>query len=152
MICAARCWWLARMTDVRVRRCECWLQQAGSAIRVIRLAQTAIAGPGRNQGFHRRRHSWAEAERLRGVRTGDGQWTSGPGGTSGSLSRPGLLSLLRLAYVLTGDQHAAEDLLQSALTKAAAHWGRIHGAPGGYVRRIVYREQVSGGGVPGGPR
>jgi DNA-directed RNA polymerase specialized sigma24 family protein len=29
--------------------------------------------------------------------------------------------LLRLAYVLTGDQHAAEDLLQSALTKAAAH-------------------------------
>ena len=51
--------------------------------------------------------------------------------------------LLRLAYVLTGNQHAAEDLLQSALTKAAAHWGRIHGAPEGYVRRILYREQVS---------
>ena len=51
--------------------------------------------------------------------------------------------LLRLAYLLTGDQHAAEDLLQSALTKAAAHWGRIHGAPEGYVRRILYREQVS---------
>ena len=51
--------------------------------------------------------------------------------------------LLRLAYVLTGDQHAAEDLLQSALTKAAAHWGRIEGAPEGYVRRILYREQVS---------
>ena len=50
--------------------------------------------------------------------------------------------LLRLAYVLTGDQHAAEDLLQSALTKAAAHWGRIHGEPEGYVRRILYREQV----------
>ena len=50
--------------------------------------------------------------------------------------------LLRLAYVLTGDQHAAEDLLQSALTKAAAHWGRIRGAPEGYVRRILYREQV----------
>jgi hypothetical protein len=31
--------------------------------------------------------------------------------------------LLRLAYVLTGDQHAAEDLLQGALTKAAAHLG-----------------------------
>lgn len=51
--------------------------------------------------------------------------------------------LLRLAYVLTGDQHAAEDLLQSALTKAAAHWGRIHGAAEGYVRRVMYREQVS---------
>ncbi len=42
--------------------------------------------------------------------------------------------LLRLAYVLTADQHAAEDLLQSALTKAAARWGRIHGAPEGYTR------------------
>jgi len=51
--------------------------------------------------------------------------------------------LLRLAYVLTGDRHAAEDLLQSALTKAAAHWGRIHGAPEGYVRQIMYHEQVS---------
>jgi DNA-directed RNA polymerase specialized sigma24 family protein len=39
--------------------------------------------------------------------------------------------LIRLAYVLAGDQHAAEDLLQSALTKAAAHGGRIHRAPGG---------------------
>jgi RNA polymerase sigma-70 factor (sigma-E family) len=51
--------------------------------------------------------------------------------------------LLRLAYVLTGDQHAAEDLLQTALTKAAARWGRIHSAPEGYVRQIMYREQVS---------
>ena len=51
--------------------------------------------------------------------------------------------LLRLAYVLTADPHAAEDLLQSALTRAAAHWGRIHTAPEAYVRRIIYREQVS---------
>lgn len=51
--------------------------------------------------------------------------------------------LLRLAYVLTGDPHAAEDLLQSALTRAAAHWGRIRSAPEAYVRRIIYREQVS---------
>jgi Sigma-70 region 2 len=41
--------------------------------------------------------------------------------------------LIRLAYVLTGDQHAAEDLLQDALIKAAAHWGRIHTAPGSAV-------------------
>jgi RNA polymerase sigma-70 factor (sigma-E family) len=51
--------------------------------------------------------------------------------------------LLRLAYVLTGDQHSAEDLLQSALTRAAAHWGRIHSSPEGYVRRILYREQIN---------
>ncbi len=51
--------------------------------------------------------------------------------------------LLRLAYVLTADHYAAEDLLQSALTKAAARWGRIHSAPEGYVRQIMYREQVS---------
>jgi RNA polymerase sigma-70 factor (sigma-E family) len=51
--------------------------------------------------------------------------------------------LIRLAYVLTGDQHSAEDLLQNTLIKAAAHWGRIHSAPEAYVRRIMYREQVS---------
>ena len=51
--------------------------------------------------------------------------------------------LIRLAYVLTGDQHSAEDLLQNALIKAAAHWGRIHTAPEAYVRRIMYREQVN---------
>ena len=51
-------------------------------------------------------------------------------------------ALIRLAYVLTCDQHAAEDLLQTALTKAAAHWGRIHSAPEAYVRQIMYREQI----------
>lgn len=51
--------------------------------------------------------------------------------------------LIRVAYVLTGDQHAAEDLLQTALTKAAARWGRIHTAPEAYVRQVMYREQVS---------
>jgi RNA polymerase sigma-70 factor (sigma-E family) len=52
-------------------------------------------------------------------------------------------ALIRVAYVLAGDQHAAEDLLQTALTKAAARWGRIHTAPEAYVRQIMYREQVS---------
>lgn len=53
------------------------------------------------------------------------------------------VALMRLAYVLTGDHHAAEDLLQSSLVRAAAHWGRIHTAPEAYVRKIMYREQVS---------
>ena len=51
-------------------------------------------------------------------------------------------ALIRVAYVLAGDQHAAEDLLQTALTKAAARWGRIHTAPEAYVRQVMYREQV----------
>jgi RNA polymerase sigma-70 factor (sigma-E family) len=53
-------------------------------------------------------------------------------------------ALIRLAYVLTGDQHAAEDLLQTALTRAAARWRRIHTSPEAYVRQIMYREQFSG--------
>ena len=52
-------------------------------------------------------------------------------------------ALIRVAYVLTGDQHAAEDLLQTALTRAAARWERIHTDPEAYVRQIMYREQVS---------
>ncbi|MEV0593314.1 SigE family RNA polymerase sigma factor [Nonomuraea cavernae] len=51
-------------------------------------------------------------------------------------------SLIRLAYVLTNDQHTAEDLLQTALTKTAAHWRRIRDSPEAYVRRVMYREQV----------
>lgn len=31
--------------------------------------------------------------------------------------------LIRVAFLLTGDQHAAEDLLQTAFTKAAARRG-----------------------------
>ncbi|GAA4622321.1 SigE family RNA polymerase sigma factor [Actinoallomurus vinaceus] len=51
-------------------------------------------------------------------------------------------SLLRLAYVLTGDRHAAEDLLQSALTKTAGRWGSVRDSPEAYVRKAMYHEQV----------
>jgi RNA polymerase sigma-70 factor (sigma-E family) len=51
-------------------------------------------------------------------------------------------ALIRLAYVLTGDQHAAEDLLQSALTKTAARWRHINGNPEAYVRKAMYNEQI----------
>ncbi|WP_431931978.1 SigE family RNA polymerase sigma factor [Nonomuraea jabiensis] len=51
-------------------------------------------------------------------------------------------SLIRLAYVLTNDQHAAEDLLQTALAKTAGHWRRIRDNPEAYVRRVMYHEQV----------
>jgi RNA polymerase sigma-70 factor (sigma-E family) len=53
-------------------------------------------------------------------------------------------SLLRSAYLLTGDPHRAEDLLQDALLKAALRWGRLKdGNPDAYVRTILYRDHIS---------
>ncbi|MFD1537943.1 SigE family RNA polymerase sigma factor [Nonomuraea guangzhouensis] len=54
-------------------------------------------------------------------------------------------ALFRTAYLLTGDRHAAEDLVQSALAKTAS---RLRGlrdpaALEGYVRRSMYHEQTS---------
>ncbi|MFG2013190.1 SigE family RNA polymerase sigma factor [Micromonospora sp. NPDC048868] len=53
-------------------------------------------------------------------------------------------ALSRTAYLLTGDHHLAEDLLQSALAKTYQHWRRIRsGDPDAYVRRVMYHHQVS---------
>ena len=54
-------------------------------------------------------------------------------------------ALLGTAYLLTGDLHRAEDLLQSALIKAPRHWARIRsgGDAEPYVRRIMVNEQRS---------
>jgi RNA polymerase sigma-70 factor (sigma-E family) len=52
-------------------------------------------------------------------------------------------ALMRMAFLLTGgDQHAAEDLLQTALAKVAARWRTIDN-PESYVRQVLYRQQVS---------
>ncbi|MFE9203975.1 SigE family RNA polymerase sigma factor [Micromonospora sp. NPDC007230] len=53
-------------------------------------------------------------------------------------------ALLRVAYALAGNQHAAEDLLQNALAKAYARWPRIRGDAEPYVKRILYHDQISG--------
>lgn len=52
-------------------------------------------------------------------------------------------ALMRTAYLLTRDHHLAEDLVQTALFKAAMAWERIEGEPEPYVRRILYTENVS---------
>lgn len=53
-------------------------------------------------------------------------------------------ALLRSAYVLCGDRHRAEDLVQGALTRTAARWSQVRdGDPEAYVRRAMYHEQVS---------
>ena len=46
-------------------------------------------------------------------------------------------SLLRTAYLLTGDRGHAEDLVQTALLKTCRHWRRVadRGDPSAYVRR-----------------
>ena len=51
----------------------------------------------------------------------------------------------RFAYLLTGDAYSAEDLVQSALAKAYAHWDRISEveAPEAYVRKIMVNEHTS---------
>ena len=54
-------------------------------------------------------------------------------------------SLLRTAVLLTGDQHAAEDLVQSALARLYLSWDRVRrqDALDAYVRRIMVNQHTS---------
>jgi RNA polymerase sigma-70 factor (sigma-E family) len=54
-------------------------------------------------------------------------------------------SLLRSAYLLTGNRADAEDLVQSALAKTYLAWDRIEdrGALDGYVRRAMVNTHIS---------
>jgi tetratricopeptide (TPR) repeat protein len=54
-------------------------------------------------------------------------------------------SLLRTAYLLTGDRHSAEDLVQVSLAKLYLAWDRVQdrGSIDGYVRRIMVNENNS---------
>src|SRR6476659_1516778 len=47
--------------------------------------------------------------------------------------------LFRTAYLLTGERHDAEDLLQTALARTCVRWGSIRdkGAADAYVRRAM---------------
>ncbi|MEV4411744.1 SigE family RNA polymerase sigma factor [Catellatospora sp. NPDC049609] len=59
------------------------------------------------------------------------------------VARGGALS--RTAYLLTGEHHAAEDLVQSALAKAAVRWRQIvaNGHPEAYIKRTMINEHIS---------
>jgi RNA polymerase sigma-70 factor (sigma-E family) len=53
-------------------------------------------------------------------------------------------TLVRWAYVLTGDFQRAEDLVQEALVRAALRWDRLRdGNPDAWVRTVVFRDNVS---------
>lgn len=52
--------------------------------------------------------------------------------------------LRRAAYLVCGDWHTAEDLVQTALVKLYAAWPKIHteGAEDAYARRIIVRAHL----------
>lgn len=54
-------------------------------------------------------------------------------------------ALLRLAYVLTGDVHLAEDLTQTVLAESYWKWSRVTAAnnPDAYVRRSLINAHLS---------
>jgi RNA polymerase sigma-70 factor (sigma-E family) len=54
-------------------------------------------------------------------------------------------ALLRTAFLLTGDQHLAEDLVQAALTRTHRAWRRLRERDHAeaYTRRAMYHLQVS---------
>lgn len=54
-------------------------------------------------------------------------------------------SLLRTAYLLTGDHQRAEDLVQTTLTKVYLRWPRVSrmDQPTAYARRILVNQALS---------
>jgi RNA polymerase sigma-70 factor (sigma-E family) len=55
-------------------------------------------------------------------------------------------SLLRTAYLMVGDLHAAEDLVQETLFKVASKWSRVcrMDNPVAYTRRILVNQALHG--------
>ena len=54
-------------------------------------------------------------------------------------------SLVGLAFVITGDQGTAEDLVQDALTAAHRNWDKVshYQKPGAWVRRVLVNRSTS---------
>jgi RNA polymerase sigma-70 factor (sigma-E family) len=52
-------------------------------------------------------------------------------------------ALVRTAYLLCGDAHLAEDLVQAALVKAVGHWRRIADHPEPWLRKVIVNDHIS---------
>lgn len=59
--------------------------------------------------------------------------------------RERVAALSRIAFLLTGDRHLAEDLVQDTLLRVVGRWARVAagGDPDAYVRRILYHQHVT---------
>ncbi|GIG87619.1 SigE family RNA polymerase sigma factor [Plantactinospora endophytica] len=53
------------------------------------------------------------------------------------------VTLLRVAYLLTGDRHEAEDLLQEVLEQVYLRWRRVRTVPEAYARRALVNRAAS---------
>ncbi|MDG4785208.1 SigE family RNA polymerase sigma factor [Micromonospora sp. WMMD1102] len=51
--------------------------------------------------------------------------------------------LLRVAFLLTGDRHAAEDLLQEVLEQVYVRWRRVQSSPEAYARRALVNRSIN---------
>jgi RNA polymerase sigma-70 factor (sigma-E family) len=60
-------------------------------------------------------------------------------------ARTNVAGLLRLAAVLSGDRHLAEDVVQEVLFRASRQWDRIGdlAVPDAYLRRMVVNEYLA---------
>jgi RNA polymerase sigma-70 factor (sigma-E family) len=56
-----------------------------------------------------------------------------------------IVALDRYALALTGDRHAADDLVQETLVRVAGAWRRItrDGNPAGYATTVMFRTHIS---------
>jgi RNA polymerase sigma-70 factor (sigma-E family) len=52
-------------------------------------------------------------------------------------------ALLQVAYLLVGDRHAAEDLLQEVLAQVYLRWRRVRTTPEAYTRRALVNRAAS---------
>jgi RNA polymerase sigma-70 factor (ECF subfamily) len=91
---------------------------------------------------------WSTPQGLRstgGGGGGTGLQSAGPVESFEQYYRRDYRSLLGLAYVLTGSQPLAEDLVQDALMEASRRWEDIarYDKPGAWVRRVLVNKNTS---------
>jgi RNA polymerase sigma-70 factor (sigma-E family) len=82
---------------------------------------------------------------IQGVQVRARQQRTDPGADFGDWMAARQVALTRTAYLLTGSQHAAEDLVQTTLTKLYLAWGRIADRQhvDAYARRALVNEHRS---------